>query len=563
VASSTGFPVPQSTSPAIDFTIQIDAEWMIVTSVTGTTWSVIRGQDGSGAAAHANGAAVNMSTTLLQGPSGCNGIQATLHNNGSDTIFQASQGLSDLYNGSFGCQVDQTKNSPLLNTGDFKGCNPVQDYSAPGTSQKENFDHDVVATDFPNGSGAGLNEVCHQGVGHPPTDIARTSRDLITGTGADCNGLTFNGFALDGVVPLTWRNIPVSSSQGSPAAGCLVGQVQGSCTGVAVTNVTTSQLQDIYLHCTTPDPGPGHGAGNRLVDWRQLTIAGFTLPNPYDPTFVDGVTPSNSSEPIIVWSAQSNSGTRNSWQRLVLAGGASDTCVGDKNKNPSAGGTDALGNVTFENNATNFAGNTGFIPWCPAAGDATYVCHSPTNPTISVPAETFVPLTTLPATDGILSQSIWYFSGGKFTVDKQGRQQASPPKLNNVLYTPNNLLSNTYTTTRVLWYAVPTTDQFNPVGVAALPGGSVNCSSGVSADCSLKSNLQPGTQTFINWVCGGSNSGINTFDGNTYFFDQTAAIQAAGFTRIPSGSVYTDPNGTGRNNAGTSCVYEYTGVGGP
>lgn len=51
VASSSGF-------PAANFRIRIDDELMIVTAVVGTTWTVTRGAEGTGATGHSSGAAI-------------------------------------------------------------------------------------------------------------------------------------------------------------------------------------------------------------------------------------------------------------------------------------------------------------------------------------------------------------------------------------------------------------------------------------------------------------------------------------------------------------------------
>lgn len=51
VASSTGF-------PAANFRVRIDDEYLLVTVVAGTTWTVTRAMESSTAAAHSNGAAV-------------------------------------------------------------------------------------------------------------------------------------------------------------------------------------------------------------------------------------------------------------------------------------------------------------------------------------------------------------------------------------------------------------------------------------------------------------------------------------------------------------------------
>ena len=57
--SETSITVTDSSSfPATDFIISIDTEAMLVTNVSGTTWTVTRGYEGSTAATHANGATI-------------------------------------------------------------------------------------------------------------------------------------------------------------------------------------------------------------------------------------------------------------------------------------------------------------------------------------------------------------------------------------------------------------------------------------------------------------------------------------------------------------------------
>jgi hypothetical protein len=57
VASNTGFPTASLANP---FLIQVDAEIMLVTNDSSTTWNVVRGQDGSTAATHLSGAFVTL-----------------------------------------------------------------------------------------------------------------------------------------------------------------------------------------------------------------------------------------------------------------------------------------------------------------------------------------------------------------------------------------------------------------------------------------------------------------------------------------------------------------------
>lgn len=63
VASSTGFPTPGSNQ---QFRVLIDSEWIGVTNVSGATWTIVRGLDGSTAATHASGANVYEYVTAAQ-----------------------------------------------------------------------------------------------------------------------------------------------------------------------------------------------------------------------------------------------------------------------------------------------------------------------------------------------------------------------------------------------------------------------------------------------------------------------------------------------------------------
>lgn len=56
VASSSGFPAP--VARASQFRVLIDTEIVLVTAVSGTTWTVVRGAESTTAAAHSSGAAV-------------------------------------------------------------------------------------------------------------------------------------------------------------------------------------------------------------------------------------------------------------------------------------------------------------------------------------------------------------------------------------------------------------------------------------------------------------------------------------------------------------------------
>lgn len=60
VQSSQGFPIIKPHQDFLPFTIEIDQELMTVTAVNGTTWTVLRGTQGTTAASHSNGATVTL-----------------------------------------------------------------------------------------------------------------------------------------------------------------------------------------------------------------------------------------------------------------------------------------------------------------------------------------------------------------------------------------------------------------------------------------------------------------------------------------------------------------------
>lgn len=64
VASSSLFPAASSAGAGSFFRVLIDSEIVYVTNVSGTTWTIVRGQEGTAAATHSTGATV---THILTG----------------------------------------------------------------------------------------------------------------------------------------------------------------------------------------------------------------------------------------------------------------------------------------------------------------------------------------------------------------------------------------------------------------------------------------------------------------------------------------------------------------
>lgn len=84
VASSSGF-------PATPFPILIDWEILNVTHISGTTWTVSRGQDGTTAAAHADTSAVGWTLTTID-------VASTTQNGLMDTATQSFLGIKNFFN---------------------------------------------------------------------------------------------------------------------------------------------------------------------------------------------------------------------------------------------------------------------------------------------------------------------------------------------------------------------------------------------------------------------------------------------------------------------------------
>jgi ABC-type phosphate transport system substrate-binding protein len=177
---------------------------------------------------------------------------------GSDTTYTVHQGLDTLYNQSPGCTL-------------FAG-SPVQDQyqtcaaSQPaGTIDTGNYDHDLLASDFPVGSSAGIRMLASASPGHPVA-YARSSRDH---QASDAPGLTFTAIAKDGIAVVNLGNRPP-------------------------VNLTLAQLQGIFVTCT-------------INQWGQING------NPADTT------------PIRPYGVQTSSGTYLSFQNKL--GADPNTCA--------------------------------------------------------------------------------------------------------------------------------------------------------------------------------------------------------------------------------------------
>lgn len=400
-------------------------------------------------------------------PAGSNGVIDLIRAGGSDTTYFAEQKIADLYNGSPGCDLNPANDgTPSAN---FRGCRTPQ---SAGVVETENYDHDNIANDFPIGSGSGISQLCSQGqANRPPVDFARSSRDAQP---SDCQGLTFTAFALDGVGVETFRAVNISATQGSPAAGCLPGQAPGACTGTPVTNLTTQQIRDIWLNCA-------------IKDWRQLTN-GLVL-TPAQLAAYDYTDPTN--EPIFVWTAQSGSGTRNTFDQFLGGGVAvpSTACLLDPTNTSDPTYNPASSNVIFENNAQPIAarqqikvGGNLVAPGGPGGASTTKV----------------------------QSQSIFFISFGRFVTAKFDAASGALTQVDGISANPATFLNGTYPIVRNLWRVTPTS------------GGPLN------------QFLKGAVSDFNKWACAPSSQhGTNPLNGRNYFSEVSSAISSSGFVREP------------------------------
>jgi ABC-type phosphate transport system substrate-binding protein len=208
-------------------------------------------------------------------PSTTNGKVGRVWISGSDTTYFVLNDLAEAYNETEGCTLSSV-NYPELGTEHI--CAASQ---PAGVVEQENYDHDLVVNYFPQGSNAGRRQLCSQGPGVKPAGVpvinaARSSSAPDVGFQCDRPGLgltnptfRFVAFAKDA---LTW----VWFTGQAPAP---------------TTNLTQSQLNDIFVDCT-------------INNWSQI---------------------GGENQPIVVWTAIPGSGSRSSWDTFI--GGSTDSCI--------------------------------------------------------------------------------------------------------------------------------------------------------------------------------------------------------------------------------------------
>ncbi|MEV6985255.1 substrate-binding domain-containing protein [Sphaerisporangium sp. NPDC051017] len=211
---------------------------------------------------------------------------------GSDTTYFAMQDMDDLFNESPGCNLIVPPALPQFT------CGP----DTATTVLTENYDHEVAAEMFPQGSSAGLRVLCQENDGLTGTlyySYARSSSAPASAP-SECKNdtkdkLRYVGWAKDAVTIPRWT--------GGPSDG--------------VTNLTLDQLKQIFLG-TPPAGSPPGTIGTCNHNWNEFGGGNAAIR-------VNGI--------------QTSSGTYSTWQSFL--GGDPNTCV-------AATG----GQVLFENNCT-------------------------------------------------------------------------------------------------------------------------------------------------------------------------------------------------------------------
>jgi hypothetical protein len=214
----------------------------------------------------------------------------TLTAAGSDITYNVQLGLDGLYEDSPGCTLvnvpapgstGQVGDGTKLNACSPHQPGPKSNPVGPKPATTENYSHDVTAEYYPQGSTAGLYELCHQGsTGVPKLSFVRSSRAATT---TDCTGLTSVEYATDGLAPVTFPG-PVTDA------------INAYNTAHPTTPFffTKQSLSELFATCV--DPG-----GNPLVHWNQLDYLGPSFP----------------TDPIQFWSVSASYGIENTWAKYL------------------------------------------------------------------------------------------------------------------------------------------------------------------------------------------------------------------------------------------------------
>ena len=215
---------------------------------------------------------------LTGGPANADTVYPTpVLGSGSDVMFHVSSALDLLYNESPGCTTIAPSGTQPLDL----GCIPQ-----PGDIQTEDYAHDRISEAAPIGGGAGVNQLCQQGLaGVANIDYARQTS---APNPAPCTGLHYVAFARDGI---TWEAFPKSTKSASHN----MNNQAGTCSGSSGFCLTQQQLKDIYVNCT-------------ITNWNQIG--------------------GSKSHAIVLYTIKPQFGTRKAFDSFL--GGSSSSCPGVK-----------------------------------------------------------------------------------------------------------------------------------------------------------------------------------------------------------------------------------------
>ena len=215
----------------------------------------------------------------------------TLTAAGSDVVYNVQLGFDTLYEDSPGCTlVNVPAPGATGQVGDgtkLNNCSPHQpgphsNPKGPAPVTTENYSHDVIADYYPQGSSAGLYELCHQGsAGVPKLSFVRSGR--APSSTSDCTGLTGVQYANDGLAPVTFP-------------GPITDAINAYNTANPSTPFffTKQALTELFATCVD-------NSGNPLTSWQQLDYLGPTFP----------------SDPIKFWSVSASYGVENVWAKYL------------------------------------------------------------------------------------------------------------------------------------------------------------------------------------------------------------------------------------------------------
>ncbi|CAN5714130.1 hypothetical protein BH10ACT1_BH10ACT1_05510 [soil metagenome] len=412
---------------------------------------------------------------------------------GSDTTYRAMVGLTDLYNGAGGCNVN-TAVGPDLNT-----CVYSTNAADPADANTlGNYDHDTFANANPTGSGAGvasLNNypnpaasVTYNG-SNTNVDFARssggpkTTGGKITG-GNELAGDTFWGYSQDGIEVMAFEN---RGTQLQSAGGSAL---------------TPADLYHIW-NCD-------------YTRWAQVPNLGITAGSATD-------------GPIVPWGLNSASGTFGTFNSyLISAGGAPANWTVNGQACDRFRGTGSS-TAPFENDIKPLFNAVG------AANLAPTNAESINNPNNWIWFGSYGELNTFS-----------YKSNYQYPVGTGNTWNASPVPINGSLPSTAKILANTYPIGRTLYHVTRNTDAdcpgaANPGDACAFtanPGPTLPGGTGTDLNVTGASGGKGGAvREFTRWLCrsGSAAQATDPYTGKNYAGEITTAINNAGYTVVPAG----------------------------